>query len=936
MNRAQKKVLVLSAAAAVFLALAVSAAFAAASKEGAFAPEREVVSLKEVEFAPGEILIQIKEGVDIRKVIIGSGVGVKWMERLYPITAVTAKLKASNSYKGKKCAALSNEELFALAEPGLPPYKRALYRTYHLWLSKDDNVWAAIARLKANPKVTYAEPNYVFSLYFEPADPAYAKYQRKQFHAAIKSPAAWDIARGDGVVVAVIDSGADMQHADLKDNIWVNKAEIPDNGSDDDCNGYIDDVRGWNAAGDNGRLDDSMAHGTLCAGLVGAPVNGIGVVGVSPKVRIMPVKVSMKSLWPKIYLAHVAAAVNYSIENKADIIAMPLGCRRDSDTLRSIIKEACKNNILLVAAAGNEGSALINYPAGYEEVLSVASVNKKNEGAGFGSGQKSNFGRTIDISAPGESITSTIPQDGYGISSGTSLSCSMVAGAAALVLSKNRDWSALEVKNALMLGADPGIKSTQYLGMGVLNVEAALKIKKRISAEANISDPDYSQAQDEKAAFLRVCGRATGESYKVLITPAANSAYAPDALWEEIGKGIAIPVGILAQRSIKDLESGDYFVKLVVDAGGGHFLKDVSRFKWVNNYPAIKALEPSFGSAGEDITVKGFNFGTDPGNGSVYFDGIKAAAKPGGWSATEIICKVPFDIGDKKFPPGPYDVTVRGAAFGVSNPKTFNVNPTQPRIDSLTPSQAAFGAQITIKGAGFGAPQCQGNVIFGGKTISASYWSDTCIKVYVPEGFSSGISVKVSDERGIESNAAGFKVTPSPHIESLIPAYGPTGISLAINGINFGASAGTVKLGGVAAAVSPGGWTDGSISCAAPAPLLNGEYEVRVYDSAGALSDNIVELIVRLPVPHINNINPKPVVAGQEIDISGFDFGVSSGKVRISGMANADLDVSHWSKGRIKARIPALGYGGGAWVIVTSADGQESIPYALMIEASQT
>jgi subtilisin family serine protease len=304
----------------------------------------------------------------------------------------------------------------------------------------------------------------------------------------IQAPEAWDIETGSpDVVIAIIDSGIDYTHPDFAGKIWNNTDEIPNNGIDDDNNGYIDDVIGWDFAYNDNDPKDELGHGTMCAGVAGAATNnGIGIAGIGWNCKIMPVQVYTKegSYNP----TKVANAIKYATDNGAIVISMSLGSDVSSDVLLDAVNYAHSKGVFLCAAAHNYDSSAKMYPAAYENVTAVAATNQKDKRCtpqDWGAGLGSNYGDWVDIAAPGNLIYTTMPtyhvngndywgyKQNYDYVWGTSISAPMVAGAAALLLSKNPSLTPDEVKALLCSNVDP-YNSDQYIGTGRLNVYKAL------------------------------------------------------------------------------------------------------------------------------------------------------------------------------------------------------------------------------------------------------------------------------------------------------------------------------------------------------------------------------------------------------------------------------------------------------------------------------
>lgn len=246
------------------------------------------------------------------------------------------------------------------------------------------------------------------------------------------------------VVVAVIDTGVDYTHEDLKDNIWVNSKEIPDNGRDDDGNGYVDDYYGVNLETKKGSGMDDNGHGTHVAGIVAARNNNIGVVGVAYNVKVMPVKAGMASGY--FNQAQVAAGIIYAYENGADVINMSFGGSASTIAVQDAL-ETAYTRCVLVAAAGNDGwyneydayhvdPPRPNYPAALAYVLGVMSVDSYGRESYFTSYDVVAYSSVeYEVYAPGSQILSTIPGNRYAAWSGTSMAAPYVSAVAALLRS---------------------------------------------------------------------------------------------------------------------------------------------------------------------------------------------------------------------------------------------------------------------------------------------------------------------------------------------------------------------------------------------------------------------------------------------------------------------------------------------------------------------
>lgn len=334
-------------------------------------------------------------------------------------------------------------------------------------LPRDLPVQAAVSRYENAPGIEYAEPNFKLQpSATKPNDPRYDEQYSlnntgqngAQRDADIDAPEAWDITTGSQrTITAVIDSGTNIGHPDLRGNVWVNRDETAGNNKDDDNNGYVDDVNGWDFFnGDNSVYDpaDGDEHGTHVSGTVAAQGdNDRGVTGVNWDGRIMP----LKFIGPNGgFTSDAVKAINYAVDNGANISNNSWGGGGSSQALKDAITRAGNAGHLVVAAAGNSSNDNDQnpfYPASYDNnnIISVAATDSADQLASF-----SNFGSsTVDLGAPGVGILSTVPGNDYQRFSGTSMASPHVAGVAALLESRNPGSGALDLKRTILNNAEP-------------------------------------------------------------------------------------------------------------------------------------------------------------------------------------------------------------------------------------------------------------------------------------------------------------------------------------------------------------------------------------------------------------------------------------------------------------------------------------------------
>lgn len=352
----------------------------------------------------------------------------------------------------------------------------------------DADLAAAATALKSDPRVQYVEPNYIVHALDDgiPNDPDFSKTWAMRNTGQNDPGGSIGISGADinvlplwkegftgskNIVVAVIDTGIDWTHPDLQANIYTNPGEIAGNGLDDDHNGFVDDVHGWNFLDDSPNSMDDHDHGTHCAGVIGAQGNnGVGIAGVNWNVSLLPVKFIAADGSGE--MSKAVEAINYATMMKVNVMSNSWGGGYYSQALYDAIAKARDAGILFVTAAGNSAHNLDNdpeYPAAFDldNLVTVGATDNRDHLGIF-----SNYGpHSVDVAAPGVRIYSTVRGGGYASLSGTSMATPHVAGVAALVLSANPGLSYSDLKERLVKTSTP-----------VWNLEGSVRARGRVNA----------------------------------------------------------------------------------------------------------------------------------------------------------------------------------------------------------------------------------------------------------------------------------------------------------------------------------------------------------------------------------------------------------------------------------------------------------------------
>lgn len=552
------------------------------------------------EYIPGEVIVkfrskpQLRKGVDDLRVATQFS-SVNTVLKEFKIETIKPLLKEE-----QKAPLLENIVKIKLEDKQKAPiYPQGLKKNFYLEATSQSRL---IERLKTDPNIEYAEPNYLYWTELTPNDPLLSQQWSISKIQAIDG---WDIETGSSeVVIAVVDTGLDYNHEDLQNKIWLNEKEIPGNNIDDDGNGYIDDLQGWdfvNVSSDfcapgedcvdeDNDPSDFLGHGTHVAGITAASSNnGKGIAGICWHCQVMNLRVGWKTPDGNggVDMEAAVKALTYAADNGANVINMSFGGPEFSAIFNDVLRYTYNKDVILITSAGNDGSQSSNFPASSQYVLSVAATDNSDQKAAF-----SNYGNNIDLAAPGVNILSLraagsdmygdgqhIVDDKYYLASGTSMSAPIVAGVFGLVKSLHSDWKPQEIEKIVRLITDSPASDFQ-IGYGRVNLYKTVTTSIP-DAEAALTNPYENSHQILPfGPEIQIIGRAKGESYK---TEFGEGIYPQE--WKEIYRQDA-PVNTggssakLATWQTSYLEEKLYTLKLTVFDSQGRYYYSLANLQF--------------------------------------------------------------------------------------------------------------------------------------------------------------------------------------------------------------------------------------------------------------------------------------------------------------------------------------------------------------------
>ncbi len=477
-------------------------------------------------------------------------------------------------------------------------------------LPRGTDLLEGLKGLAAREDVLYAEPNQRLKVCVEPlplaAAPTDFEFSRQwalhnagqtggKAGADIGALEAWAVTTGSlDIVVAIIDTGVDYFHPDLEANIWRNPREIPGNGVDDDANGYVDDAHGYDFVSDDGDPMDDNLHGTHVAGILAAVGNDEnGIAGVAWSAGVMALKAFDETGSGS--LDDTVSAIAYAEAAGARVINASWGTTTRSRALDEAVADAVRRGVVVVAAAGNNGSDVSFHPAAVPEAIAVGSTDAKDLSSTF-----SNHGPFVDVVAPGDLIHSTAPNANWTLLSGTSMAAPHVSGLAVLLLARRPEFTPAEIR-AIVQSTTDEVRTDRYTGAGRVHAGRAVQISEPLPT-ASLELPVLLSGR------VVLGGEAGGNGfagYRVEIGSGAR----PDA-WTEVSASASPTVGgvLVPDFDTSRFDDGEYSMRLSVtnSAGQAAIARGVAS---VRNVRLASPANNDVWRRGDSLELRGTVFG---------------------------------------------------------------------------------------------------------------------------------------------------------------------------------------------------------------------------------------------------------------------------------------------------------------------------------------
>ncbi|MCP5062984.1 MAG: S8 family serine peptidase, partial [Ignavibacteriae bacterium] len=536
------------------------------------------------------------------------------------------------------------------------PLNSDLDRFVSITIPKDIDPNSFIQNLANNSNIESVSKSVTYKICNAPTDSLYLEQWGLQ---SINAPEAWDLIPQNPkeIILAVIDTGIDYEHPDLKNVIYINSGEIgtdefgqdkSTNEIDDDGNGFVDDFRGWDFVNklnifpaelqddftdwDNNPFDEN-GHGTQISGIIGAEHNNIGIAGVNPNIKLLNIRGFDKNGSGE--EDDIASAILYAVKMGAKVINMSFGDEIYSEVLKDVIQYAYSKGVVLVGSSGNSASDLPHYPSGFNEVISVGSIQENDALSSF-----SNFGSTIDLVAPGSLIMTTSLDNTYKEVNGTSASTPFVSGTAAILLSIKDDISNEEVKQVLKsTSIDLGDEGWDIkYGAGKLNLLKAIELLVPSEIKINAPIQDYYVTDDNLDIIITVLAPSFQN-----FTLYFGIGYNPTD-WQnlEIDTGNEQVLNkIISSLDVSNLADTVYTVRLLVDLINGTTVEERTNFHidrttpevlFATLFPALLNGKETFQAsiATDDLTTAKLYFrqaNSDQMFDFIYLDGLATVSR---------------------------------------------------------------------------------------------------------------------------------------------------------------------------------------------------------------------------------------------------------------------------------------------------------------------
>jgi len=533
-----------------------------------------------------------------------------------------------------------NEEIVSLnyLAKGIAKNYESLSRIIKVSFDEKLNEASIIGIKNSDPSIEYIQKSTTYQMDFVPNDSLLSEQWALE---KIQAFDAWDKTQGvDSILLAIIDTGVDYLHPDLKNKIFLNAGEIgtdingddkQSNGIDDDNNGFVDDYQGWDFTDrvgfpfdstggdyldwDNDPIDEN-GHGTFIGGIAVAEVNNVtGIAGVAPNIKLLILRAFDPSGFGE--EDDVAAAILYAVQSGAKVINMSFGDNAFSLVLRDVIRFAHAQGVVLVGSSGNSGSTAPHYPSGYSEVISVGNSTQDDFVA-----SNSNYGSTLDLVAPGSSIITTARNNNYASISGTSAATPHVAAAAALILSI-QSFTNEEVKQIIKSTSDdieqPGWDLRS--GAGRLNLFKAVTVVAPSIIKINHPTQDFATL-DNQIDINATLLSSTFESYSLY----HGTGYNPDSWTGLILNGTN-------QFSNEDIYTLDitsfpdsvYTIRVEVTLSNGRTLEERVNFLITRTPPAAELISVGPAYYGDKTTILAAMFTDEPSLVRMFYRQVSAA-----------------------------------------------------------------------------------------------------------------------------------------------------------------------------------------------------------------------------------------------------------------------------------------------------------------------